>query len=159
MSWLRRSNPEQTRCPNCSMHIAARPPESAYFQKDREASAQVQRVAETIFPWWQVFMKTLIVAVYEAAEFVDEENARAMKRDRELLNAVTPDKQAAMRGKLQAELRRRIVNERKNRFAEVLAGSGIRYQNLLDDLDGAADSGIRESISAFRSGLITGGVT
>jgi hypothetical protein len=34
MSWLRRSNPEQTRYPNCSMHIAARPPENAYFQKD-----------------------------------------------------------------------------------------------------------------------------
>ena len=128
-----------------------------YFQKDREAAAQIQHAAETIFPWWQVFIKTLVVSIFESAEFVDGENERAMKRDRELLNAVPAEKRAAALGKLQAELRRRIVNERKNRFAEVLAGSGIRYQNLLDDLDHAAEKGIRESINTFNPGLITAG--
>ena len=80
-----------------------------------------------------------------------------MKRDREMLNAVSAEKRAATLGKLQSELRRRIVNERKNRFAEVLSGSGIRYQNLLDDLDNAAETGIRESITEFNAGLITAG--
>ena len=128
-----------------------------FFQKDREAAAQVQHAAETIFPWWQIFIKTLVVSIFESAEFVDGENERAMKRDREMLNAVPAEKRAATLGKLQAELRRRIVNERKNRFAEVLAGSGIRYQNLLDDLDNAAEKGIRESINEFNAGLITSG--
>ena len=98
-----------------------------------------------------------MVSIFESAEFVDGENERAMKRDREMLNAVPAEKRAATLGKLQAELRRRIVNERKNRFAEVLAGSGIRYQNLLDDLDNAAEKGIRESINEFNAGLITAG--
>ena len=128
-----------------------------FFQKDREAAAQVQHAAETIFPWWQIFIKTLVVSIFESAEFVDGENERAMKRDREMLNAVPAEKRTATLGKLQAELRRRIVNERKNRFAEVLAGSGIRYQNLLDDLDNAAEKGIRESINEFNAGLITAG--
>ena len=128
-----------------------------YFQKDREAAAQIQHAAETIFPWWRVFIKTLVVSIFESAEFVDGENERAMKRDREMLNAVSAEKRAATLGKLQAELRRRIVNERKNRFAEVLSGSGIRYQNLLDDLDNAAETGIRESITEFNAGLITAG--
>jgi len=129
-----------------------------YFQKDREAAAQVQRAAETVFPWWQVFIKTLVVSIFESAEFVDEESTKAMKRDRTLMDSVPADKQPKLRQSIQNELRKRIVNERRNRYAEVLQGSGIRYQSLLDDLDGAADRGIRESINSFSNGLIhTGG--
>ena len=34
--WLRLSNRERTRYPNCPMHIAARPPESVYLRNDRD---------------------------------------------------------------------------------------------------------------------------
>ena len=128
----------------------------AHFQKDREAAAQIRRAAETIFPWWQVFMKSLVVSIFEASDFMDEENVVAMKRDRRLLDS-TGDKREVYVSRLRDQLRRRIVAERRNSFAEVIEGSGVRLAQVVGDIEKAIGPDMRESVDGFVQNLVVAG--
>ncbi len=128
----------------------------AVFQKDREAAAQVRRAAETIFPWWQVFMRTLVVSMFEAAEFMDHENLQGMKRDKRLLDS-TGEKRETYAARLQQLLRKRIVDERRNQFAEVIDGSGVRLAEVVGDIEKAIGPDMREGVNDFVHNLVVVG--
>jgi len=126
------------------------------FQKDREAAAQVRRAAETIFPWWEIFMRTLVVSIFEAAEFIDQENVLCMKRDRRLLDS-TGEKRDAYAVRLEKLLRKRIVDERRNQFSEILEGSGVRLAEVIGDIEKAIDTDMRQGVNEFVRNLAVAG--
>jgi hypothetical protein len=129
---------------------------SGYFAKHREEGAQVRRAAQVIFPWWQVFMKTLAVSLYESREFVAEQNSVAMKRDKTLLDSCPPHARARVISTLNQQLRRRIVNEKRTRYGEMLEGTGVRMRDLIEDFQSAAGDGMRVSVGEFVASLPVG---
>jgi hypothetical protein len=126
---------------------------SAYFAKHREEGAQLRRAAQVIFPWWQVFMKTLAVSLYESREFVAEQNALAMKRDKTLVDSYSDGTKQRVVRIVNQHLRRRIVNERRTRYGEMLEGTGVRMRDLIEDFQAAAGNGMRDSVSEFAASL------
>jgi len=126
------------------------------FQRDREAAAEIQHAAETIFPWWQVFMRTLVVSVFEASEFMDQENNRCMIRDKRLLDS-TGEQRDDFSARLQQQLRKRILDERRNRFAEIVDGSGIRLAEVVDDIERAIGPEMRDGVENFSQTLVAVG--
>jgi hypothetical protein len=128
-----------------------------YFQKDREAAAQVRKVAEQILPWWNVFMRTLVVSIFETAEFVDEENLLAMQRDKKVLADVPEAERKQRLLGVQNQLRKRIVAERRNRFGEVLQGSGVRLTHIIEDMEHAIGPGMRGAVDTFMGSVIVSG--
>ncbi|MCE9616537.1 MAG: hypothetical protein K8T26_19860 [Lentisphaerae bacterium] len=129
----------------------------AFFQKDREAAAQIRKVAEQVLPWWDVFMRTLVVSIFETAEFVDDENLLAMQRDKKLLLALPEDAKQQLLKTMQGQLRKRIVAERRNRFGEVLDGSGIRLNHIIADMEHAIGPGMRGTVDEFVGNVIVSG--
>jgi hypothetical protein len=126
---------------------------SAYFAKHREEGAQVRRAAQVIFPWWQVFMKTLAVSLYESREFMAEQHSVAMKRDKVLLESCSAASRHRIVSTLNQQLRRRIVNEKRTRYGEMLEGTGVRMRDLIGDFQAAAGAGMRESVGEFVASL------
>ena len=129
----------------------------AHFQKDREAAAQIQRAAQGIFPWWQIFMKTLVISIYEAGEFMDAESDVAMKRDRKLIDSIPVEKRSNALKRVNSALRQRIVDERRNRFGEVLAGSGVRVMQIIDDFEQASGQQMKITVDSFVDTLVVTG--
>jgi hypothetical protein len=129
----------------------------SHFQKDREAAAQIQRAAQGIFPWWQIFMKTLVITIYEASEFMDAENTVAMKRDRKFLDSIPEAQKATAIQRLNSSLRKRIVEERKNRFGEMLAGSGVRVMQIIDDIEKSSGEQMKLTVDSFMETLVVTG--
>lgn len=127
------------------------------FQKDTEAAAQVRRAAQSIFPWWQIFMRTLFVAIYEAGEFMDTENENAMKRDKKLLEAVPEEDRSGVLKRLNSLLRQRIIEERRSRFGEVIEGSGVRVMQIIDDIEKASGEQMKDAIDSFVDTLVLTG--
>jgi hypothetical protein len=126
---------------------------SGYFAKHREEGAQVRRAAQVIFPWWQVFMKTLAVSLYESGEFMAEQNTIAMKRDKTLLDSCSAAAKQQIVSTLHRQLRHRIVNEKRTRYGEMLEGTGVRMRDLIEDFQSAAGEGMRESVGEFVASL------
>lgn len=118
--------------------------------QDAESVHQIGRAAQSIFPWWRVFMRALVTTQFEFSQFIDDENLLAMKRDRALLDKTTGNgnKEAAT-GRLVAALRERIIEERRNRFAEVLAGSGVRLANVVSDLQQTIQNEAPQDVAEF----------
>ena len=127
------------------------------FQKDREAAAQVRRAAQSIFPWWQIFMKTLVISIFEAGEFMDSESALAMKRDRKLIDSLPEDKRPAAIKKVNAALRQRIVQERRDQFGEVVDGSGVRVMQIIQDIERASGEQMKTTVDSFVDTLVVTG--
>ncbi len=119
------------------------------FQKDKEAAAQIKNVAESVFQWWQVFMQVLVVSVYESAQFIDDQSAVTMNRDKHLLSQLNPEQEAVVKGRLQNQLRSRILEERKNRFLEILKGSGICIADLISDIENSVGPEMDKIIQYF----------
>jgi len=126
---------------------------SGYFAKHREEGAQVRRAAQVIFPWWQVFMKTLAVSLYESREFVAEQNAISMKRDKMLLDSCTAQAKQRIVATLNQQLQGRIVSEKRTRYGEMLEGTGVRMKDLIEDFQAAAGAGMQESVDEFVASL------
>lgn len=129
----------------------------SHIQKDREAAAQIQRAAQGIFPWWQVFMKTLVISIYEAGEFMDAENTVAMKRDRQFIESVPAEQRAAALQRVNSSLRKRIVEERRNRFGEVFSGSGVRVMQILEDIERSSGEQMKLTVDSFMETLVVTG--
>ncbi len=120
--------------------------------QDAESVHQIGRAAQSIFPWWRVFMRALVTTQFEFSRFIDDENLLAMKRDRALLDKITgaaEDKKEAATARLVAALRERIIEERRNRFAEVLAGSGVRLANVVRDIEATIKNEAHEDVAEF----------
>ena len=117
--------------------------------RDAEAVNQIGRAAETILPWWRVFLHVLVTTQFEFSEFIDQESLLAMKRDRELLEKVSPTNKEAATARLVAALRERIIAERRNHFAEVLAGSGVLMGKVIDELETAITYSARADVAEF----------
>lgn len=129
----------------------------SYLQKDREAAAQIQRAAQGIFPWWQVFMKTLVISIYEAGEFMDAENTVAMKRDRQFIDAFPAEQKAASLQRVNSSLRKRIVEERRNRFGELFSGSGVRVMQIIEDIERSSGEQMKLTVDSFMETLVVTG--
>lgn len=127
------------------------------FQKDREAAAQVRRAAQSIFPWWQIFMKTLVISIFEAGEFMNSESAVAMKRDRKLIDSLPEDKRPAAIKKVNSALRQRIVQERRDQFGEVVDGSGVRVMQIIHDIERASGEQMKTTVDSFVDTLVLTG--
>lgn len=125
----------------------------AYFSKNPEAAAQVQRAAETILPWWQVFMKTLSVAVFESRDFVNELNTAAMKRDKQLIDNASPEVRDSVIGKLKKGLSSQIVAAETAHCNPIGELGGPRVWDLLRDLDSSGGQGMHQGLSLFSSRL------
>lgn len=119
------------------------------FQQDKEAAAHVKRVAGTIFPWWEVFMKTLVVAIYESGNFINEENARAEKRDYQLLNSLDHDDKTNALKKLPKLLRKLLLEAEGKRFLEVASGSELTNNEILNDIENATNQEMRHNVDDF----------
>lgn len=117
--------------------------------QDAESVNQIGRAAQTIFPWWRVFLGALVTTQFEFSQFVDEENQLAMKRDRALLDKVPEAGKKAATARLVAALRTRIIEERRNRFSELLAGSGVRLLSVVDDLEKTIKKSARQDVDEF----------
>jgi len=129
----------------------------SHLQKDREAAAQIQRAAQGIFPWWQVFMKTLVISIYETGEFMDAENTVAMKRDRQFIESLPAEQRAVALQRVNSSLRKRIVEERKNRFGEVFSGSGVRVMQIIEDIERSSGEQMKLTVDAFMETLVVTG--
>ncbi len=125
----------------------------AYFSKNPEAAAQVQRAAETILPWWQVFMKTLSVAVFESRDFVNELNTAAMKRDKQLIDNASPEVRDTVVGKLKKGLSSRIVAAETAHCNSIGELGGPRVWDLLRDLDTSGGQQMHQGLRLFSSRL------
>ena len=126
----------------------------SYFGKNPEAAAQVQRAADAIFPWWKIFMKTLAVAIYESQECAAEWNTAAMKRDKQLLEALPAAVRPAAIKNMQRQLRERIVAEKAWQCSAFSGGTGIRVCDLMQDLEQAGGDDMKKSIDAFATNLL-----
>jgi hypothetical protein len=126
----------------------------SYFGKNPEAAAQVQRAADAIFPWWKIFMKTLAVAIYESQECAAEWNTAAMKRDKQLLEALPAAVRPAAIKNMQRQLRERIVAEKAWQCSAFSGGAGIRVCDLMQDLEQAGGDDMKKSIHAFANNLL-----
>lgn len=129
----------------------------SHFQKDREAAAQIQRAAQGIFPWWQIFMKTLVISIYEAGEFMDAENTVAMKRDRQFIESIPAEQKPAAQQRINSALRKRIVEERRNRFGEMLTGSGVRVMQIIEDIERSSGEKMKLTVDSFMDTLVVTG--
>lgn len=126
----------------------------SHVQKDKEAAAQIQRAAQGIFPWWQIFMKTLVISIYEAGEFMDAENTVAMKRDRKFIESIPDEQKVVAMQRVNSALRKRIVEERKNRFGEVLSGSGVRVMQIIEDIERSSGEQMKLTVDSFLETLV-----
>ena len=126
----------------------------SYFGKNPEAAAQVQRAADVIFPWWKIFMKTLAVAIYESQECAAEWNTAAMKRDKQLLEALPAASRPAAIKNIQRQLRARIMEEKALQCSAFSGGAGIRVCDLMQDLARAGGEDMKTSIDAFATNLL-----
>jgi hypothetical protein len=122
---------------------------SAAIAKDSERVNQISRAALTILPWWQVFMRTFTVNLYETSMFIDEDNTAAMKRDRALVDKVPADRRNETITRLAGALRRQIVKERRNRFQEVFEGSRIRTAHVVSGIEALITVDLEHDIDAF----------
>lgn len=129
----------------------------SHVQKDKEAAAQIQRAAQGIFPWWQIFMKTLVISIYEAGEFMDAENTVAMKRDRKFIESIPAEQKPAAMQRVNSALRMRIVEERKNRFGEILSGSGVRVMRIIEDIERSSGEQMKLTVDSFVETLVVTG--
>lgn len=125
-----------------------------YFGKNPEAAAQVQRAADVIFPWWKIFMKTLAVAIYESQECAAEWNTAAMKRDKQLLEALPAATRPTAIKNIQRQLRARIMEEKALQCSAFSGGAGIRVCDLMQDLARAGGEDMKTSIDAFATNLL-----
>lgn len=117
--------------------------------QDQEAKAQIQRVAGTLIPWWHVFMQTSVVSIFEAAQFVDEQNIAAMQRDKAMLDQVKEAERPAALARLQAALRGRIRAHREKLLHDKLAGGTVSLQEIIDDLHDAIGRQMDQEVSYY----------
>jgi hypothetical protein len=111
------------------------------------------KAAEVVFPWWQILMTTLPVALYESAQFLDEENMRAMKRDRAITDSLKPEQRPQMLKRLRQQLVAKIINNKRKAFREIIHGSGLRVIDLFDDIKQATTVSLKGSLDAFVAGM------
>jgi hypothetical protein len=121
--------------------------------EDIEAVSQIQRAAKTIFPWWEVFIKTLLISIYETGQFIDSQSISAMQRDKRLLDQVALSEKSATIQRMQELLRKQIVTEHENRFIEVLEGKSLLLANIADDIKALVDKEMNQKIDDFVSGM------
>ncbi len=105
------------------------------FQKDRIDAAQLKRSSETVFSWWQVFMETMPIIMFEAGEIIDEDIVTCEKRDKEILINLPKSRQSKALGTLNSTLRSLIEEGSQKRFGEVLKNSRITVGSILTDLE------------------------
>ena len=119
------------------------------FEKDRQASAEIKRAAEAVFPWWKLFMNTLVVNIKETSELLYDENIRCMKRDRKLFDSLPSDKRPEAQARIVRALQKRIVDETNNRFVEVMEGTGVRFEAIVSDIERFNSIDVRKRMSDF----------
>ena len=117
--------------------------------QDMEAMTQIQRVANSLFPWWKVFMQASVVSIYEAAQFVDTQNVAAMERDKTLLDAVKDADRPAAIERLKKTLRERITANKKSLLTEKLAGNTVSIKQIASDIDDAVGENMERQIALY----------
>lgn len=104
---------------------------------NKEHAVQVKRSFESVMSWWAVLKRTFPVVLYEAADNIDCENERCYLRDKRIFSKLSNDQKWKAANQLKSELRDQIFAGTKNRFLEVLAGSGVRFHTLASEIDNA----------------------
>ncbi|MFW6020304.1 MAG: hypothetical protein ACOCPM_06955 [Bacteroidales bacterium] len=117
-----------------------------YFKNDRETAAQIKKAFEKVYPWWQLLEDTIPVALFEAAEAIEEDNNHSVNRDSEILNQFPKEKQTEMTDKMKNVLHQKIQEGTESKFAEILEGSGIRFESLISEIETVIDDKLPDAI-------------
>ena len=105
------------------------------IQNDREAMARVKKSAEKTCSWWQILNDTFPVILYETSDQIDMENEACMERDKNILLKIPEEKRPQIIENLNNELKRQISDGTKNRFVEILEGTGVRFRSMVDEIE------------------------
>jgi len=128
----------------------------SYFRADKETAAQVKKAFEMVYPWWRLLQVILPVAVYEAAESVDEDSAYCYKRDIELYKHLSIRNGKRIEEGLESALKREIRLRTRTRYREIVEDSGIRFGAIVSDLQSAIEKGMNRSISELDKIFVPG---
>ena len=123
-------------------------------QQDREATVHFKRAATIVLPWWRVFMKTLMVSIFESSQFIADENTRAMLRDRQIVGGMPADTTKQSLAALSDALRQRILAETHRRFYEAVTGTRIRILDIVTDVESAASEQMSKAMNDFSEQII-----
>ncbi len=127
-----------------------------YFQQDKEASAQVKRAAETIFPWWDIFRSTLVVCIYEAGQFLGDLLTESMKQDKKLIDGLPPDRKPAVVDRLRQTLTDMIRQSHERRASAFVVGGDIRLADVIQEIRLTMGPEIRHTLNDFSQRLTLG---
>ena len=127
-----------------------------YFQQDKEASAQVKRAAETIFPWWDIFRSTLVVCIYEAGQFLGDLLTESMKQDKDLIDGLPPDRKPAVVDRLRQTLTDMIRQSHERRASAFVVGGDIRLADVIQEIRLTMGPEIRHTLNDFSQRLTLG---
>ena len=127
-----------------------------FFQQDKEASAQVKRAAEIIFPWWDIFRNTLAVCIFEAGQFLGDLLTDSMKQDRDIIDKIAPDDKSAVVARLRAVLTDSISLAHKRRASSFIVGGDIRLADVIQDIRLTTGPVMRQTLSDFSKRLTLG---
>jgi len=76
-----------------------------------------------------------------------------MQRDRALLDRVQASNRAETIRRMQITLRQRIIDQKRNRFAEIFEGSSIRMETIVGDIQMAISESMTQEIATFVEGI------
>jgi len=124
-----------------------------HFEKDRYAAAQLRRAALRVLPWWQLFLNSLSVSLYETAEALDEESNRSMARDRKLVDAVPAGRRQQVLQRLATALRDGVSRESKLENVELVQGLGLCWKDVVGDMNVYMRDHLQKRVRVFTSGF------
>ena len=123
------------------------------FSKNREEAIRIKRGAESAFSWWRVLMDTLPVTIFEAGESIDRDIERCMRRDKGIMDTLPSERKDKANIGLRNALRKQIEEGTRNRFAEIMKDTGIRFEAIASDITSAINLDMPKRIGAFNESL------
>ena len=124
-----------------------------YFQDSKESAASVKNAIEEAASWWQLFMTSSVVTVYETSQFIEEENNRCMIRDKKLLDQVPSNLRSQYLENIPKSLQKKIVREKYNGRLEILDGSGVTIESLVTDITSTIENDMACNVKGFIDSL------
>jgi hypothetical protein len=125
----------------------------AHFEKDRIASSMLRRAGLKVFPWWQLFLNSLSVSLFETGAALDEESNRAMVRDRKLVDGLPAAERAAALKRLAATLADDVERESRLDGVEIVEGIGMRWRDVVGDMNVYMGDHLKKRVAVFTSGF------
>jgi hypothetical protein len=109
------------------------------IRMDLETANHLKIAAEKSFSWWNVFKTTLPVTIFETGKMIEKENERCVKRDYDLFQHVKKNEAISV-DRLNKTIERKIAESTTVRFKEILAGSGILFSEIANDIQKAVNT-------------------